>query len=43
MCSGTKKHKTYDMKQTPAKGNEAKAEKRRERKRLLRLRKKEQQ
>lgn len=43
MCSGTKKHKTYDMKQTPLKGNEAKAEKRRERKRLLRLRKKEQQ
>lgn len=43
MCSGTKKHKTYDMKQTPIKGNEVKAEKRRERKRLLRLRKKEQQ
>lgn len=43
MCSGTKKHKTYDMKQAPAKGNEAKAEKRRERKKLLRLRKKEQQ
>jgi hypothetical protein len=43
MCSGTKKHKTYDMKQAPAKGNEAKAEKRRERKKLLRLKKKEQQ
>ena len=43
MCSGTKKNKTYDMKQAPKKGNEAKAEKRRERKRLLRLRKKEQQ
>ena len=23
MCSGTKKNKTYDMKQTPKKGNEA--------------------
>lgn len=43
MCSGTKKHKTYDMKQAPTKGNEAKAEKRRERKKLLRLKKKEQQ
>ena len=43
MCSGTKKHKTYDMKQAPAKGNEAKAEKRREKKKLLRLKKKEQQ
>lgn len=41
MCSGTKKNKTYDMKQNPAKGNEAKAEKRREKKRLLRLKKKQ--
>ncbi|MBO4622444.1 MAG: hypothetical protein J5691_01020 [Bacilli bacterium] len=43
MCSGTKKHKTYDMKQAPMKGNEAKAEKRREKKRLLRLKKKQAQ
>ena len=43
MCSDTKKNKTYDVKQTPKKGNEAKAEKRREKKRLLRLRKKQQE
>lgn len=43
MCSDTKKNKTYDAKQTPKKGNEAKAEKRREKKRLLRLRKKQQE
>lgn len=43
MCSGTKKHKTYDRKEQPKKGNEAKAEKRREKKRLLRLRKKQQE
>ena len=43
MCSDTKKNKTYDVKQTPKKGNEAKAEKRREKKRFLRLRKKQQE
>lgn len=36
MCSDTKKNKTYDTKQSPAKGNEDKAAKRREKKRLLR-------
>lgn len=36
MCSGTKKHKTYNMKQAPAKGNEAVAEKRRAKKKALR-------
>lgn len=43
MCSDTKKNKTYDAKQAPKKGNEVKAEKRREKKRLLRLRKKQQE
>lgn len=43
MCSGTKKNKTYDMKQTPAKGNETKAEARRNKKRMLRLKKKQEQ
>lgn len=43
MCSGTKKHKTYDMKQAPQKGNEDKAAHRREKKRLLRLKKKQEQ
>ncbi len=43
MCSGTKKHKTYNRKQEPMKGNEAKAEQRRNRKRLLRQHKKQQE
>ena len=42
MCSDTKKNKTYDAKQTPKKGNEAKAEKRREKKRSARIYKKKQ-
>lgn len=43
MCSGTKKHKTYNRKQEPMKGNEDKAAKRREKKRLLRQCKKQEQ
>ena len=43
MCSDTKKNKTYDVKQTPKKGNEAKAEARRNKKKLLRENKKQQE
>ena len=43
MCSDTKKNKTYDVKQTPKKGNEAKAEARRNKKKLLREKKKQQE
>lgn len=42
MCSGTKKNKTYDRKEQLKKGNEAKAEKRHEKKRLARIYKKKQ-
>lgn len=43
MCSDTKKNKTYDVKQIPKKGNEAKAEARRNKKKLLREKKKQQE